>query len=185
MPKPIRMLEHMGLQLLLSRKAWKGKLDFQNGGLGCCWNPLYVCLVPAISPGVGCNAILLKFGVSHVFSSPGADLALLRSWTSLGCGAVIRESFLIFESILTVELSFLPSKLCKLLPALLFQNSQSLIEFLVTGRCELVFENCFVPNENILGQEGKGVYTLVRHTRTQSTSLRCAIDVFLLNSMPV
>lgn len=23
-------------------------------------------------------------------------------------------------------------------------------------RCELVFENCFVPNENVLGQEGKG-----------------------------
>jgi len=25
-------------------------------------------------------------------------------------------------------------------------------------RCELVFENCFVPEENILGQEGKGIY---------------------------
>nr|GEW54742.1 isovaleryl-CoA dehydrogenase, mitochondrial [Tanacetum cinerariifolium] len=26
--------------------------------------------------------------------------------------------------------------------------------------CELVFENCFVPNENILGEEGKGVYIM-------------------------
>jgi hypothetical protein len=25
------------------------------------------------------------------------------------------------------------------------------------SRCELVFENCFVPEENILGQEGKGL----------------------------
>lgn len=24
------------------------------------------------------------------------------------------------------------------------------------NRCELVFENCFVPEENVLGQEGKG-----------------------------
>lgn len=24
-------------------------------------------------------------------------------------------------------------------------------------RCELVFENCFVPEENVLGQEGKGI----------------------------
>lgn len=27
--------------------------------------------------------------------------------------------------------------------------------------CELVFENCFVPKENVLGQEGKGVYVLM------------------------
>jgi len=25
------------------------------------------------------------------------------------------------------------------------------------SRCELVFENCFVPEENILGQEGNGL----------------------------
>jgi hypothetical protein len=25
------------------------------------------------------------------------------------------------------------------------------------GRCELVFENCFVPEENVLGKEGKGL----------------------------
>lgn len=25
------------------------------------------------------------------------------------------------------------------------------------SRCELVFENCFVPEENVLGQEGKGL----------------------------
>lgn len=25
------------------------------------------------------------------------------------------------------------------------------------NRCELVFENCFVPEENVLGQEGKGI----------------------------
>ena len=24
-------------------------------------------------------------------------------------------------------------------------------------RCELVFENCFVPHENVLGEEGKGI----------------------------
>jgi alkylation response protein AidB-like acyl-CoA dehydrogenase len=24
-------------------------------------------------------------------------------------------------------------------------------------RCELVFENCFVPQENVLGEEGKGI----------------------------
>ncbi|KAK9029362.1 hypothetical protein V6N11_026480 [Hibiscus sabdariffa] len=27
--------------------------------------------------------------------------------------------------------------------------------------CELVFENCFVPEENVLGKEGKGVYVLM------------------------
>lgn len=26
-----------------------------------------------------------------------------------------------------------------------------------SNRCELVFENCFVPEENVLGQEGKGI----------------------------
>jgi len=29
------------------------------------------------------------------------------------------------------------------------------------GRCELVFENCFVPEENVLGKEGKGIATVV------------------------
>jgi len=29
------------------------------------------------------------------------------------------------------------------------------VEFV--GRCELVFENCFVPEENVLGKEGKGL----------------------------
>ncbi|RXI04558.1 hypothetical protein DVH24_038832 [Malus domestica] len=29
------------------------------------------------------------------------------------------------------------------------------------SRCELVFENCFVPEENVLGQEGKGVYVMM------------------------
>ena len=28
-------------------------------------------------------------------------------------------------------------------------------------RCELVFENCFVPEENVLGKEGKGVYVMM------------------------
>jgi alkylation response protein AidB-like acyl-CoA dehydrogenase len=28
------------------------------------------------------------------------------------------------------------------------------------SRCELVFENCFVPEENVLGQEGKGSFIL-------------------------
>ncbi|KAI8541317.1 hypothetical protein RHMOL_Rhmol08G0052100 [Rhododendron molle] len=27
--------------------------------------------------------------------------------------------------------------------------------------CELVFENCFVPEENVLGKEGKGVYVMM------------------------
>ncbi|XP_052875018.1 isovaleryl-CoA dehydrogenase, mitochondrial isoform X2 [Gossypium arboreum] len=27
--------------------------------------------------------------------------------------------------------------------------------------CELVFENCFIPEENVLGKEGKGVYVLM------------------------
>ncbi|KAG9156662.1 hypothetical protein Leryth_006636 [Lithospermum erythrorhizon] len=27
--------------------------------------------------------------------------------------------------------------------------------------CELVFENCFVPEENVVGEEGKGVYVLM------------------------
>lgn len=28
-------------------------------------------------------------------------------------------------------------------------------------RCELVFEKCFVPEENVLGQEGKGADTKI------------------------
>lgn len=32
----------------------------------------------------------------------------------------------------------------------------SLTSVSLLSRCELVFENCFVPEENILGKEGKG-----------------------------
>lgn len=32
-----------------------------------------------------------------------------------------------------------------------------LISLLFNCRCELVFENCFVPEENVLGQVGKGM----------------------------
>lgn len=28
-------------------------------------------------------------------------------------------------------------------------------------RCELVFQNCFVPEENVLGQEGKGTIDII------------------------
>ncbi|KAL2938260.1 Isovaleryl-CoA dehydrogenase mitochondrial, partial [Bienertia sinuspersici] len=35
-----------------------------------------------------------------------------------------------------------------------------IIEKGMTG-CELVFENCFVPQENVLGEEGKGVYVMM------------------------
>lgn len=30
-----------------------------------------------------------------------------------------------------------------------------------SNTCELVFEDCEVPAENVLGQEGKGVYVLM------------------------
>lgn len=30
-----------------------------------------------------------------------------------------------------------------------------------SNTCELVFENCIVPKENVLGEVGKGVYVLM------------------------
>ncbi|XP_017230291.1 isovaleryl-CoA dehydrogenase, mitochondrial-like [Daucus carota subsp. sativus] len=44
-----------------------------------------------------------------------------------------------------------------------FSTAQKLDKLGMRGSdtCELVFENCFVPRENILGQEGKGVYVMM------------------------
>lgn len=44
-----------------------------------------------------------------------------------------------------------------------FTTAQKLDKLGMRGSdtCELVFENCFVPEENVLGQEGKGVYVLM------------------------
>ncbi|KAI3734582.1 hypothetical protein L6452_14053 [Arctium lappa] len=37
---------------------------------------------------------------------------------------------------------------------------RSIIEKRMLG-CEFVFDNCFVPEENVLGEEGKGVYVMM------------------------
>ncbi|CAI0398128.1 unnamed protein product [Linum tenue] len=44
-----------------------------------------------------------------------------------------------------------------------FYTAQKLDKLGMRGSdtCELVFENCFVPEENVLGQEGKGVYVMM------------------------
>ncbi|KAI5666211.1 hypothetical protein M9H77_16064 [Catharanthus roseus] len=44
-----------------------------------------------------------------------------------------------------------------------FSTAQKLDKLGMRGcdTCELVFENCFVPQENVLGQEGKGVYVMM------------------------
>ncbi|KAK2643310.1 hypothetical protein Ddye_025073 [Dipteronia dyeriana] len=44
-----------------------------------------------------------------------------------------------------------------------FSTAQKLDKLGMRGSetCELVFENCFVPEENILGEEGRGVYVLM------------------------
>ncbi|KAK9168910.1 hypothetical protein Syun_001050 [Stephania yunnanensis] len=44
-----------------------------------------------------------------------------------------------------------------------FTTAQKLDKLGMRGSdtCELVFENCFVPEENILGQEGRGVYVMM------------------------
>ncbi|XP_072961077.1 isovaleryl-CoA dehydrogenase, mitochondrial [Typha angustifolia] len=44
-----------------------------------------------------------------------------------------------------------------------FSTAQKLDKLGMRGSdtCELVFDNCFVPEENILGQEGKGVYVMM------------------------
>lgn len=44
-----------------------------------------------------------------------------------------------------------------------FSTAQKLDKLGMRGSdtCELVFENCFVPEENVLGQEGKGVYVML------------------------
>ncbi|KAL9997651.1 putative isovaleryl-CoA dehydrogenase [Helianthus debilis subsp. tardiflorus] len=44
-----------------------------------------------------------------------------------------------------------------------FSTAQKLDKLGMRGSdtCELLFENCFVPNENVLGEEGKGVYVLM------------------------
>lgn len=38
---------------------------------------------------------------------------------------------------------------------------------MVLSRCELVFEKCFVPEENVLGQEGKGLAMIHPHNYFQ------------------
>ncbi|KAG9156658.1 hypothetical protein Leryth_006636 [Lithospermum erythrorhizon] len=44
-----------------------------------------------------------------------------------------------------------------------FSTAQKLDKLGMRGSdtCELVFENCFVPEENVVGEEGKGVYVLM------------------------
>ncbi|XP_021279164.1 isovaleryl-CoA dehydrogenase, mitochondrial isoform X1 [Herrania umbratica] len=44
-----------------------------------------------------------------------------------------------------------------------FSTAQKLDKLGMRGSdtCELVFQNCFVPEENVLGKEGKGVYVLM------------------------
>ncbi|XP_016547870.1 isovaleryl-CoA dehydrogenase, mitochondrial isoform X2 [Capsicum annuum] len=44
-----------------------------------------------------------------------------------------------------------------------FSTAQKLDKLGMRGSdtCELVFENCFIPEENVLGQVGKGVYVLM------------------------
>ncbi|KAL2610127.1 hypothetical protein R1flu_028700 [Riccia fluitans] len=44
-----------------------------------------------------------------------------------------------------------------------FSTAQKLDKLGMRGSdtCELVFENCFIPDENVLGQEGKGVYVMM------------------------
>ncbi|TKW24373.1 hypothetical protein SEVIR_3G048300v4 [Setaria viridis] len=44
-----------------------------------------------------------------------------------------------------------------------FSTAQKLDKLGMRGSdtCELVFENCFVPHENVLGEEGKGVYVMM------------------------
>ncbi|XWS52695.1 hypothetical protein CRYUN_Cryun11dG0092900 [Craigia yunnanensis] len=44
-----------------------------------------------------------------------------------------------------------------------FSTAQKLDKLGMRGSdtCELVFENCFIPEENVLGKEGKGVYVLM------------------------
>ncbi|KAJ7519292.1 hypothetical protein O6H91_20G032400 [Diphasiastrum complanatum] len=44
-----------------------------------------------------------------------------------------------------------------------FSTAQKLDKLGMRGSdtCELVFENCFVPEDNVLGQEGKGVYVMM------------------------
>ncbi|RWR95575.1 isovaleryl-CoA dehydrogenase, mitochondrial [Cinnamomum micranthum f. kanehirae] len=44
-----------------------------------------------------------------------------------------------------------------------FSTAQKLDKLGMRGSdtCELVFQNCFVPDDNILGQEGKGVYVMM------------------------
>ncbi|CAN6326546.1 unnamed protein product [Urochloa humidicola] len=44
-----------------------------------------------------------------------------------------------------------------------FSTAQKLDKLGMRGSdtCELVFENCFVPHENVLGKEGKGVYVMM------------------------
>lgn len=80
--------------------------------------------------------------------SIAAGLAQPRNWTSLGCVGVTRKHVILEVEFLLYLYLFL------LLFCSSFHNTDAL------NRCELVFENCFVPEENILGQEGKGVAKL-------------------------
>lgn len=53
------------------------------------------------------------------------------------------------STVLQTEIIYLES--IPSLPCLCATNTDDAL-----SRCELVFENCFVPEENVLGKEGKG-----------------------------
>ncbi|PWZ08241.1 Isovaleryl-CoA dehydrogenase, mitochondrial [Zea mays] len=59
--------------------------------------------------------------------------------------------------------SFLVMLLMVLVHDYRFSTAQKLDKLGMRGSdtCELVFENCFVPRENVLGEEGKGVYVMM------------------------
>lgn len=69
------------------------------------------------------------------------DSLLPRNWTNSGCEEAIRTY--------ACYLHLCPSPTYFHLLLLTVTNG--------VDRCELVFENCFVPEENVLGKEGKGL----------------------------
>ena len=40
-------------------------------------------------------------------------------------------------------------------------------EWLCSDTAELLFEDCFVPDENVIGEEGRGFYALVRNLQNE------------------
>lgn len=116
--------------------------------------------------------------IKHLLIHWSGDLQVVYAKTDLAAGSKGITAFIIekgmpgytttpFSSLGMTEpecislFNFLIMLLMDFLYDYRFSTAQKLDKLGMRGSdtCELVFENCFVPHENVLGEEGKGIIT--------------------------